>query len=375
MSEQTINSFSKGMVKDISDTLRSPESYEDANDIKIRGLEGSTDYIVSNIKGNKLMFTIPDVPQIAKLTTRGGDFPDSWNFPPQILVNGSPITANVSISQSSDGTIDNFFDQFENSLKTDPAFASYNLIVKRIGSTIRVWSESYNIALNTTSLTAFFSSYPNVVIDTQVAQTTQQIIGWTTVGDNIYFYSTNTGSGGIGTIWKLTYDEVTLASTVTLMYSEALNMGTLNPIANPGGIESIFENTQTERLYWTDRINPLRTINIVDENAMCFAPEDLDLRLTSDLQKPTLLSVQNGGALVTGVYQVAYNLRNLDTGSGARRLFDVRSSYADKDSSDYVYNSGTHFFGGATGEINNLKIQCSHSNTIGEGEFRLYGVK
>ena len=70
-----------------------------------------------------------------------------------------------------------------------------------------------------------------------------------------------------------------------------------------------------------------------------------------------------------------YNLRNLDTGSGARRLFDVRSSYADKDSSDYVYNSGTHFFGGATGEINNLKIQCSHSNTIGEGEFRLYGVK
>ena len=128
------------MVKDISDTLRSPESYEDAHDIKIRGLEGSTDYIVSNIKGNELMFTIPDVPQIAKLTTRCGDFPDSWNFPPQILVNGSPITANVSISQSSDGTIDNFFDQFEDSLKTDPAFTPYNLIVKRIGSTIRVWS-------------------------------------------------------------------------------------------------------------------------------------------------------------------------------------------------------------------------------------------
>ena len=359
MSEQTINSFSKGMVKDISDTLRSPESYEDAHDIKIRGLEGSTDYIVSNIKGNELMFTIPDVPQIAKLTTRGGDFPDSWNFPPQILVDGTTIvSANVSISQSSDGTIDNFFDQFEDSLKTDPAFAPYNLIVKRIGSTIRVWSESYSIDLNTgtypTALPTFFSSYPNVVIDTQVAQTTQQIIGWTTVGDNIYFYSTNTGSGGVASIWKLTYDEVTLASTVTLMYSEDLNMGTLNPIANPGGIESIFENTQTERLYWTDRINPLRTINIVDENAMCFAPEDLDLRLTSNLQKPTLLSVQNGGALVTGVYQVAYNLRNLD---GATTAYSHTSNVIDI--IDAEYSGYANITGNDSGELTSKSFTIS----------------
>lgn len=61
MSEQTINSFSKGMIKDVADTLRSEDSYEDAHDIKIRGLDGSTDYIVSNIKGNELMFTIPNV--------------------------------------------------------------------------------------------------------------------------------------------------------------------------------------------------------------------------------------------------------------------------------------------------------------------------
>ena len=312
MSEQTINSFSKGMIKDISDTVRAPESYEDAHDIKIRGLEGSTDYIVSNIKGNKLMFTVPDVPQIAKLKTRGGDFPDSWNFPPEIIVNGNTITANISISQGSGGTIDNFFDQFENSLKTDPAFTTYNLIIKRVGSTIRVWSESYNIALNTTSLTTFFSSYPNVTIDTQAAQTTQQIIGWTTVGDNIYLYSTNASSAGVASIWKLVYDDATLVPVITLMYSENLNMGTLNPIANPGGIESILENTKTERLYWTDRINPLRTINIIDENAMCFSPEDLDLRLTSNLEKPALLIVENGGSLITGVYQVAYNLRNSD---------------------------------------------------------------
>ena len=312
MSEQTINSFSKGMIKDAAETLRTPESYEDAHDIKIRGLDGSTDYIVSNIKGNELMFTIPDVPQIAKLTTRGGDFPTSWNFAPEIIADGTTIPANVNISFGSDGTIDEFFDQFENSLRTDSAFTPYNLIVKRIGSTIRVWSESYNIALNTTFLTTFFSSYPNVIIETQPVQATQQIIGWVSVGDKIYLYSTNSTTGSVASIWQLTYDEVTLVSTVILMYSENLNMGTHNPIANPGGIESIFENTQTERLYWTDRINPLRTINIIDENAMCFSPEDLDLRLTSKLEKPGLIAIETGGALVTGVYQVAYNLRNSD---------------------------------------------------------------
>ena len=357
MSEQTINSFTKGMIKDVADTLRSEDSYEDAYDIKIRGLEGSTDYIVSNIKGNELMFTIPDVPQIAKLTMRGGDFPDLWNFPPKIIANGTPITANVSISQSSGGTIDNFFDQFENSLRTDPAFTPYNLIVKRIGSTIRVWSESYNIALNTTSLTAFFSAYPNVVIDTQPAQATQQIIGWVSVGDKIYLYSTNSTAGSVASIWKLTYDEVTLVPTITLMYSEALNMGILNPIANPGGIESILENTQTERLYWTDRVNPLRTINIVDENAMCFAPEDLDLRLTSNLEKPTLLSVQNGGALVTGVYQVAYNLRNLD---GATTAYSHTSNVIDI--IDSAYTGYAHISGNDSGELTSKSFTISIEN-------------
>jgi len=200
-------------------------------------------------------------------------------------------------------------------------------------------------------------SYPNVITETQSAQTTQQIIGWVTVGDKIYLYSANTGSGSIGTIWKLTYDEVTLVPTITLMYSEDLNMGTLNPIANPGGIESILENSQTERLYWTDRVNPLRTINIVDENAMCFAPEDLDLRLTSNLEKPTLLSVQNGGALVTGVYQIAYNLRNLD---GAITAYSHTSNVIDI--IDSAYTGHANISGNDSGELTSKSFTISIEN-------------
>jgi len=71
-----------------------------------------------------------------------------------------------------------------------------------------------------------------------------------------------------------------------------------------------------------------------------------------------------------------FNLRNLATGSGARRLFELFSVYMDKDStSNFVCNQGMAFFKGATGEINNIKLSLSHSNTFGEGEFRLYGLK
>ena len=70
-----------------------------------------------------------------------------------------------------------------------------------------------------------------------------------------------------------------------------------------------------------------------------------------------------------------FNLKNLATGSGARRLFELFSVYVNKDStSNFVCNQGMAFFKGGTGEINNIKLSLSHSNTFGEGEFRLYGV-
>ena len=70
-----------------------------------------------------------------------------------------------------------------------------------------------------------------------------------------------------------------------------------------------------------------------------------------------------------------FNLKNLATGSGARRLFELFSVYVNKDStSNFVCNQGMAFFKGGTGEINNIKLSLSSSNTFGEGEFRLYGV-
>ncbi len=62
MSEQTLNSFSKGMIKDVADTLRPEDSYEDAQDMKLNATGNSSEYILSNVAGNDLLFTVPNIP-------------------------------------------------------------------------------------------------------------------------------------------------------------------------------------------------------------------------------------------------------------------------------------------------------------------------
>ena len=69
------------------------------------------------------------------------------------------------------------------------------------------------------------------------------------------------------------------------------------------------------------------------------------------------------------------NLRNLATGSSARRLFLLNSVYLDRGSGNYVQDEGMYYFKGGTGSINNITIQTTDSNPFAEGEFRLYGVK
>jgi hypothetical protein len=69
------------------------------------------------------------------------------------------------------------------------------------------------------------------------------------------------------------------------------------------------------------------------------------------------------------------NLRNLATGSSARRLFLMNSVYLDRASGNYVQDEGMYYFKGGTGSINNITIQTTDSNPFAEGEFRLYGVK
>lgn len=357
MTDNTLNTFAKGMIKDVAETLRPEDSYDDAQDMKLNAGNSASEYIISNVKGNKLIFTVPDVPQICKVKAEGSLFISGQSYTPNISVSGTTVTASTQIQVDD---INTFFDELEDILKTDTAFTSYNLNVHRIGTVIRVWSNTHQVLLNSTS---WLINDTDIEFTVQSVQTSQQIIGWDNIGDEIYLLTTNNSSstGGYGTFWELTYDDITFDPTIELKYSEFLNFTTLQPIANPGGIETVLENSQTSRIYWTDRINPLRTINIKDDNVMCFDPKDLDLRLSANMRRPVLKSVQNGGQLLTGVYQVSYNLRNAD---GATTSYSHTSNSIDifaADLNDYAACDGNDS-GILTGKSFTIEIQDVDTN-------------
>lgn len=299
---EVTNGFGKGIVKDVGELLRDSQSYEDALDIRLNSNDSASDHIVVNVKGNKLSFEIPTVPYTLSVSDPG-NFTNTWSYAPQLLFsNGSVSPSGNTITGT--GDINDFFDALVIELTTNPVFSQYDLSIHRIGSRVRIWSTTSEITgLAGLTLNLSQSSVPSI--------TGQQIIGWTTINDDIYVYTTadTSTTGGTGTIWKVTYDDISLNTTIELVYSEELNFTTQYPIANPGGIESVYETIDVQRIYWTDRHNDLRSINITDPNVMALSPESLSLNVSVELKKPVLFEISDSGQLLTGHYQVAYALR------------------------------------------------------------------
>lgn len=295
MEQVSKNSFSGGMVKDIANTKKSPETYEDALDIRLNSNSENSEYTITNIKGDTLFTNGLSTPSIITLIP-DGTISGAWSITP--IINGISGTA-----ISGTGDYSSVFEALYESINTDLAFASLNLIVSIKGQRIRFYSLSSTISTFTGS---------GITSTVQAAQTGLIIIGYTQIVDDLYLLTTNNNTpiGGIGAIFKLTYDPVTFVATTELKYTDNLNFTTRNPIANPGGIESVYETPSIGRMYWTDRLNDLRGINIYDVNAMAINPIRLSIDSGKTLKKATLNNVSLGGAAISGLYTVSYRLRS-----------------------------------------------------------------
>lgn len=156
------------------------------------------------------------------------------------------------------------------------------------------------------------------------------IIGWVNLRDDIYIFTTDgtfnpddssTWGGSVppnttGQIWKLSYDKGGDYSdssnyTISLVYSNSnLQFTTYRPIANPGMIESRYENSLIQKIYWTDNYNAPRQINVADPNVATLTVEQLNLLPSLSMDLPVFVNIQDGGSLKVGLYQVAYRLKN-----------------------------------------------------------------
>ena len=323
MSKATKNTFIKGLVQDMSDQIISADMYDDALNIRLTSDGGNSYYTINNVKGNSALITIPDVPSIITLTPHteasalasGGVFlPNNgvWSHTPTITTSTGTYVGNV-VTSTDDSSYEPFFDAIYTELTTNPVFAPFNFARK--GQRIRIWS-------NTLTVTDYTSAYIQTVVQPQ--QLDPRIIGWVSVNDIIYLITTNDTSttGGIGQFFRLTYDNVTFTPQIELIYSDELNLTSLQPIINPGGIEIVYETPTITRMYWTDRMNDLRSVNLSDSDLMAIAPDQMSIAYSATLRRPSLYRTDIGGALINGVYNIGYYL---SSGNGARSQYSPLS--------------------------------------------------
>lgn len=158
------------------------------------------------------------------------------------------------------------------------------------------------------------------------AQSNLKFVGSTSMVNKLVLFSTSETSAtpnSYGQIWVCEFDEATntiqglvggmLSPTVHLKYNNKTNFSAeyrIKAVAR-------YENSNTQRVYWTDFYNPVRVLNVADPDSLNIAVSRLDLKPGVSFTQPNVTRI-GAGNLPTGcIAQFAYRL--LDT-SGAESL-------------------------------------------------------
>ena len=138
-----------------------------------------------------------------------------------------------------------------------------------------------------------------------------EVIGYGTIRNKIILFVAD-DEGKKGWIYEVEYDPATrLPSGTTprlVYYNSSLNFKKEWPIEALGR----FENSATQRIYWTDYNNIFRTINIVDPELPSFPVENIDIFPSVSFVQPLVEPLQGSGSLNSGMYQIAYRLITSD---------------------------------------------------------------
>ena len=140
-----------------------------------------------------------------------------------------------------------------------------------------------------------------------------KVIGWCSIDKYIVMFTSN--SGGIGQIWKLEYDESTnqikdlLVSGYLSVPKHLIFNGKLNfKLSNRIEAEGRYENSGTVRVYWTDFLNPLRSVNILDTELINTKADLIDNTPNLTFSIPQPIKIGNGQLPSGAKIQYAYRL-------------------------------------------------------------------
>lgn len=302
----TISTFSGGLDRDTAKLLRKQDRYYSANNIDLTSDTETSTQAVSNVRGNQSLISIPDTSNVVKITA---DFSyGHLNYHVGFSINGtfdpgfsSTFTTYSQLYQDIADHINSYTGYIQYNIKAVP-YSSYVLVYGLLNTSNITTTTSITMTANDIRFTIDNAFVP--------AQSTPKIIGSAYIRDYTVLITTTetskvpTSTGGIGQIWTLVYDDVTLLPTLVLKYNNYLNLTSYYPIP-PTGIETRYENSTTARIYWTDNFNKLRSFNIFAENGFATDPTQLNTQSPVQSSVPILQEISTG-SLDVGVYQAFY---------------------------------------------------------------------
>ena len=147
---------------------------------------------------------------------------------------------------------------------------------------------------------------------TQVSLTasTYSIVGVAKFSDYIAVITTPNDGGSEDTIFKLTPNaDGTLQEMIPLVQTD-LGLTEKTSLR----VEVSEENEHFHRIYWTDGVNPLRTLNLKEEASyyVGITAEDLNVFKASNLIAPTINNLLPGGIVKCGSHSYCYRLITTD---------------------------------------------------------------
>lgn len=319
------SSYTGGLSRDLAISKNDNKHIYNALDIDIITDLGESSAIIANHKGNELQFTVPNIKPLYSITL---DLTAPGATDIDITTSLGVVTVTISISSITDSI--NVYDQ----LIADPAIAAA-IANQEFGiyyNSQEVIIQGYDVNPAPT-----ISAGSSLVVSTVVAaQNNLSIIGWCTLEEEIILFTTaktNTTASlnTAGQVWVLQYDDASgtilgltgtsLNPSVHLKYNNILGFSLQYEIYR----EAIGRKESSLRgnIYWTDDYNRPRVINIYNPQCPAIPVGLLDWKPSIDLSTPIIDAVINGGLLLVGSYQVAYQLYSKD---GATSIYSPAST-------------------------------------------------
>lgn len=337
---ETNNTLSQGMDSDISKFFLAKDKYLQAYNFRAVTELGESNGGLVNIRGNECAVKFPTMRPTYKI--------EALINTPTVMSDTATITVNglttdgaggrsgaILVNSSTTGLqIYNAIKSLNNCYQTTnatPATATFSVaykdgyvVISQIpvyvdcsrtdSSTITASITSSGGAVNFLRFYNFAGTPSATSVNYVNAITTNRIIGSTFILDNIYIFTADQGANpvndsntGLGSIWKLSYDESTKVTTLTLLYSQWLDFNENYPIA-PTAAAGRYESDPIQRIYWTDFYNKVRTVNTADPQLMALNPKLLSIIPSIGFDIPILSEIISG-SLPVGTYELCYRLK------------------------------------------------------------------